>query len=487
MKAEIRLTINGEERIIETETEKLLSDVLNSHGAHIDMPCAGKGTCESCSVYVDGKKRLACQTKIEGNISVELDEPAGFKNIAAGAVIEGTSKNPMYSDYGISIDIGTTTVCASLLGKTGLIGTVTRKNPQTIFGADVISRIEKALSGGLNELSKCIQDSISEMISELCRSNDIASGSIDAAVITGNTAMLYLLAGQNPEVLSRAPFKADRLFGEYVDAKTLNLSVAPDARVYLPSCVSAFVGGDIITAVIASGLYKRDKTALLVDIGTNGEIALWHKGMLTCCSTAAGPAFEGAGITNGVYGISGAIDHVWHNSGQILSSTIGGAAAVGICGSGVVDAVAVMLELGIVDETGAFTDASDRLELQNGISITASDIRKIQLAKGSVRAGMETLLEASGIDKQKVEALYIAGGFGSFINLESASKIGLIPKELLPRARVPGNAAHTGASMLLQDKALANVSEMLAKQARTIPLDANPLFTDNYMTYMMFE
>lgn len=486
MKAVITLVANRAGQIIETETGELLSAVLNRSGVHIDMPCAGKGICQKCTVRINGEECLACRTRIEGDARVELDKPDNIKNIAAGNIM-APPENPMFSRYGISVDIGTTTVCASLMDTEGCTDTVTRKNPQTSFGADIISRIEKAISGGLAELAYCIRGALGEMTAELCAHRGIAPEFIDAAVITGNTAMLYLLTEQDPVSLSCAPFQAGRLFGEYMDAKTLGLPVSPDAQVYLPRCASAFVGSDITTAIIASGMCGQDETALLADIGTNGEIALWHAGNLICCSTAAGPAFEGAGITNGVYGISGAIDRVWHDDGQICCSTIDGVAAVGICGSGIVDALAVMLKLGIIDETGAFADGIDCAGLQNDIRITARDVRKIQLAKGSIRAGIETLLECSGVNKSKVKTLYIAGGFGNFVDIKNAAGTGLIPEELADRAKVIGNAAHTGASMILRDKTLASVSEKLAAQARTIALDANPIFTDNYITYMMFK
>ncbi len=477
----------GAQAVIHVERGTLLSVVLNGHGAHLDMPCGGKGTCKGCSVWVNGEKCLACQTAVQGDIRVELSSPAQLRQIEAGELASMPLENPMFSRYGISIDIGTTTICASLLDGEGEINTVTRKNPQTSFGADVISRIEKALSGELRELSRCIRHALGEMIRELCTGHGVSPDLVDAVVMTGNTAMLYLLAEQSPKTLSHAPFQADRLFGEWLDSKALELPVSPKAKVYLPRCISAFVGGDITTAVMASGICNRNQTALLVDMGTNGEMALWHRGVLTCCSTAAGPAFEGAGITHGVYGIGGAIDRVWVEDGRIRCSTIGGGEAVGICGSGIVDSLAVMLKLGVVDETGAFTGEEDFFELQNGIGITGKDVRTIQLAKGSIRAGMETLLGISGMDAEQVELLSIAGGFGRYLNLEHGASIGLIPEKLLGRSQSIGNAAHTGASLLLQNQGLVQVSEEIAKQAHTVELAANPAFADHYFRHMLFE
>jgi uncharacterized 2Fe-2S/4Fe-4S cluster protein (DUF4445 family) len=394
------------------------------------------------------------------------------------------SENP-----GLSVDIGTTTLYASLRTAQGKSAAITRGNPQTRFGADVISRIGRALSDGGSELAACVRAEIADMVKELCAQSGVTPDSIGAAVITGNTAMLCLFCEHNPEPLSRAPFAADRLFGEYIDNGALGQfpALAPGAKIYLPRCISAFVGGDITTALIACAMCEREETAVLLDMGTNGEIALWHKGQLLCCSTAAGPAFEGFNITHGVYGIPGAIDHVWIDDGKIHCSSIGGGKAAGICGSGIIDAIAVMLARNIIDETGAFTDESGFFKLRDEIGITARDVRQVQLAKAAIRAGLETLLDASGIRAADVTSLYIAGSFGSFINLENTAAIGLIPRGLGGRVKILGNAAHTGASMLLGDKALIAKSERLAARAQTLALDANPVFAESYTRRMIFD
>ena len=487
--ATITLIENGKERNLSACAGDKLPQALAQHEIYIDLPCAGRGTCEGCWVLVNGQRRLACQTVLEGDIRVELIKPDEMSAIATGGHTQPVLGNdPLYTQYGVSVDIGTTTVCAYLLDESGkAVGTATRKNPQTRFGADVISRIEKAMAGQGDELAECIRGALAEMIDQLCVDAGVQPDLIDGLVVTGNTAMLYLLAGQDPTDLSRAPFDAGRLFGEELGAGELGLALAPNARVYLPRCISAFVGGDITTAIIASGICESAQTSLLVDIGTNGEIALWRDGELICCSTAAGPAFEGAGIVHGVYGIPGAIDRVWVQDGKARYSTISAAPAVGICGSGIVDAIATMLKLGVIDETGAFADRDKNFELEGQVGVTPADVRQIQLAKGSVRAGLETLLTTTGVDKSQIGTLYIAGGFGSYLDMQSAADIGLIPRELLGRVKVIGNAAHTGATMLLRDKALLRASEQMAGQARTIALDANPVFSENFMMHMLLE
>jgi len=486
MKRTIKLIADGAEQILEARTGELLPAVLKRYKVPLDLPCGGKGTCKGCPILIDGKMCEACQTKVLADMQVELHADGNVQNIAEGDIAQTPPVNPMFEAYGIAVDIGTTTICAALLDRAGRGDTVTRKNPQAAFGADVISRIEHALEGEAPALAASIRTALSEMISELCAKRGIDSGLVDALVVTGNTAMLYLLTGQNPKALSHAPFLADRLFGEFIGAGEWGLPISQNARVYLPRCISAFVGGDISCAVLASGMCAEGATTLLVDIGTNGEIALWNGTSLICCSTAAGPALEGAGITHGSYGVSGAIDRVWQEAGAVKCATIGGKPAIGICGSGIVDAVAVMLETEIIEETGAFAGDADVLPLKDGVDITAADVRKVQLAKGSVRAGIETLLETEGLAHADIGTLYIAGGFGSFLNLDSAAKIGLIPAGMSERTKVIGNAAHTGAVMLLADENLIASTVQLVEGARTVSLDANPVFTDNYMEYMMF-
>lgn len=490
-------------RSVKAHRGALLAHVLRGGGLPLDLPCGGAGRCGRCRVQVRGAVspptpeeqavlppeelarglRLACQTRVLGEVWAEA--APGGEMVIQGAL--GAEKSPAaaprYAAWGLAADVGTTTLCMGLMGREGLVGEVTRKNPQTAFGADVITRIGHALQGGGADLAAPLQEALGQMAAELAARGGISPGAIDAAVITGNTAMLHLLTQSDPEALSHAPFEAERLFGEPVPS--LIPGLAPGADCYLPRCISAFVGADTTMALLAGGVATGEETALLADIGTNGEIALWHKGALYCCSTAAGPAFEGAGISCGSYGVPGAVDKVWVQGGQLRCSAIGGGPGAGICGSGIVDALAAMLALGIIDETGAFRQGN-RLELAPGVFVTAEDVRHIQLAKGALRAGMETLLEQVGVDKAQVRRFVIAGGFGSYLNLNSAAAIGLIPGELLPVAVCIGNGALAGAAMVLQNRSLAAAAEQLAKEATTIPLDANPVFMEHYMNHMLF-
>ena len=304
-------------------------------------------------------------------------------------------------------------------------------------------------------------------------------------VITGNTVMLHLLTDTCVEPLSHAPFALKRRFGETMQASALGLrAAAPDALVYLPPCIAAFAGADLVTALLASGSCGKQETGMLVDIGTNGEMALMRDGILSVCSAAAGPAFEGAGISSGMQGKCGAIDRVSLRKGELDAHVIGGTTAEGICGSGVVDAIACLLENGGIDETGYME--AESIPIMPSVALTQKDVRMVQLAKGAVNAGIRTLLHRADTGFGEVAELLVAGGFGSYLDVENAGRIGLIPKELVPKVRTIGNAALSGAAMLLLNDDYRIVCEKYAADAKTIELSGDAFFSEEYMTQMMF-
>lgn len=486
----IPITINGQPSY--AENGALLSDLIS-----IAMPCAGKGKCGKCRVLAKGalsslsdeeKKhltdeeiaggvRLACCTRVLGEAEI-ITIQEGSSKIKTDGIMPSFARKPLFKRLGAAIDIGTTTLAAQLYSEDGLLAQTSMPNPQSAFGADVISRIEKALAGQGAALSKCIANALCEMLRSL------TSEDIDTLVITGNTTMLYLLTKQNPEALSHAPFQADRLFGEMITAKEIGLPYE-NMRVYLPRCMSAFVGADITMALLASDICSGSETALLADIGTNGEIALWHGGALTCCSTAAGPAFEGAGLSMGMAGKSGAIDHVKVKNNALCAHIIDSDIPKCICGSGIIDALACLLKTNQMDETGLLDD--DPCTISGAVCVTQQDIRAVQLAKSAVCAGLQTILSMKSIQPPQVKSFVIAGGFGSYLNVESAAKIGLIPPALSPKAHIAGNAALSGAAMLLLNSDFIKKSEALAKSAVTIELSSNAEFMELYVENMMFE
>ena len=384
----------------------------------------------------------------------------------------------MPGDYGAAVDIGTTTVALKLYDlKTGAcVGEAGMLNPQTAVAADVMGRIGAALKGGLEAMRAQVNGAIDQLLEKACSQAGVSPAAVASMAVTGNTTMLYLLTGRSPEALSHAPFEADCLFDE-----TLPMN---GRAVYLPRCMHAFVGADITCAVLAADQCASGDTSLLCDVGTNGELALWKDGLLHVTSTAAGPAFEGAGISCGCGSVRGAIDRVWVEDGALKAHTIGDAPAVGVCGSGLIDAVAAALALGLVDETGAMDD--DELPLAEGVALQPQDIRAVQLAKAAIAAGIETLLEEAGVGEDDVRTLYIAGGFGSHLNVDSAAAIGLFPEALASRVKVLGNAALSGAAALLLDTEKHERTRAIAALARHVNLGGNPKFNEHYMDQMFF-
>lgn len=468
-----------------------LAALLRQAGHALAHPCGGRGVCGKCAVLLEGDvsapndaetrcgARLSCQAVIHGDASVILPDALPMEQIEAGQGTALSPAQPMPGQYGAAIDIGTTTLALRLyeLATGKCLAVTTMLNPQTTVAADVIGRMDAAMKGQLAPLQASITEAIHTLLRTACAQADVPMDAVEALVVTGNTTMLYLLTGRDPFSLSRAPFEADCFFG---DECTLL-----GKRCYLPHCLHAFVGADTACALLACSMLEKQETALLCDIGTNGEIALWHKGQLYIASTAAGPAFEGAGISCGCGSIPGAVDQVTVENGKLRIHTIGDKRAIGLCGSGLVDAVAALLETEVIDETGAMDD--DEYALAPGVTLTQRDVRTLQLAKAAMAAGMDSLLLAASCPESEVAAVYLAGGFGSHLSMTSAAKIGLISPSLAHRVQVLGNAALQGASMLLMDEALRANTASMHHQAQHVRLDGNAYFSQRYVDAMMFD
>ncbi len=471
----------------------------------LGMPCGGQGRCGKCKVTARGALnplterekrylsrnetaqgiRLACMTVIEGDCGVCITGEKDSQIRIRGDMPQ-VRLQPAFTAYGCAVDIGTTTLAACLYDRKGnLLAQASSRNPQAGWGADVISRMDAALRGAGRELAAAVCKAVDELLLQLSETAGIHSREIDGLVITGNTVMLHLLTETSTEPLSHAPFAVQRRFGETMEAGALRFTaVAPGTGVYLPPCISAFVGADLVTALLASGIYDGSGIQMLTDIGTNGEMALLQNGRLYVCSAAAGPAFEGAGISQGMQGKNGAIDRVFLQGNELGIHVIGEGAAEGICGSGIVDALACLLESGQIDETGYMEEES--ISIAPSVAVTQKDVRMVQLAKSAIHAGIRTLLHMADIDCGEVSNLLIAGGFGSYLNVKNAGRIGLIPAGLVPRVRVIGNAALSGAAMLLLNQEYRAACKKYADDAKEIQLSVNPFFSEEYMAQMMF-
>jgi len=416
---------------------------------------------------------------------------------------------------GTAFDIGTTTVAAYLhdLNSGKLLSVASMMNPQRKFGSDVISRIDHAKTSrqAAYELKSLITDCVNELAGQLADDAGINKKDIYAAVFSGNTTMLHLLAGLDASGIAVSPFIPATCRTIRLGAKELGIDINNSGQAILLPCVSAYIGADTVSAVLASGIYEKDGFSLLVDIGTNGEIVLGGKDGLIACSAAAGPAFEGANIRFGMGGIAGAVDSFAMHGFRY--TVIGNMAARGICGSGIVDAAAALLDAGVIDETGTVADdgetaglpqeirerftvtdgmrsfilvPAEETDIGEPITITQKDIREIQNAKAAIAAGIETLMSEAGISYHDIKKVYLAGGFGSSIHVRSAARIGLLPQQLTDRVEAVGNASGSGASECLLSKEMLRIAEEIAGKVRYIELSASAVFSEKYIENMIF-
>lgn len=493
----ITVRVNG--KTITAKANTLLSEIIG-----MEKPCGGHGKCGKCKVRARGALsspceteekllfadelargvRLSCMTYAIGDCEVEsLQTMQNGQILTQGDVSEAEVK-PDFSKYGVCVDIGTTTLAARLYDSKGnLLAEDARLNPQVSWGADVISRVEAALKGEGGALATAIRKELDVIFSRLAELARIDAKDIDGVTVTGNTVMLSLLAKESVEPFSHAPFAVKRLFGETLTAEELDLKrLSKETSVYLAPCISAFVGADTVCAMLSTALCKEN-SAMLVDMGTNGEMALWHNGKLTVCSTAAGPAFEGVGISMGMRGEVGAIDRVTIVNGAPYAHTIGNQPPVGICGSGLIDAVACMLDLEILEKGGYLEE--DPFVIEAPVSLIQEDVWMFQLAKGAVCAGLEALMETQGIDPADIQSLFVAGGFGNYLNPHRAARIGLFPRVLASKTKAVGNAALSGAALLLLNADMRNKAKAIAENATTLELASNSVFVERYLSGML--
>ena len=418
--------------------------------------------------------------------------------------------------FGLAFDIGTTTVVGGLVdlreGKE--LAVAARLNGQAAYGADVISRVEYASNGASQRkrLQQAVVDTLNGIIEELENKTGISSNKIRRVVLVGNTCMQHLALGVSPTYIARSPYTPAFSHRVDVTAAQLRLAIDPEAVVtFLPN-VAGFVGADTVGVVLATGLGKESRRVVMIDIGTNGELVMSYDGHMVSCSTAAGPAFEGAQISSGMRAGEGAIEFVEIDK-DIQSLIIGDTKPRGICGSGLIDLIAELLRVGIIDETGRLLDAGeieglspDLLErIRPGeagnefvvtwagetadgsdIVLTQRDIRELQLAKGAIRAGTMILQKVLGIKDEDIDELLLAGAFGNYIRKESAMGMGLLPRIPLERIRSVGNAARVGARLCLISQASLEEATRLARKIDYVELSGRPDFQEAFMDAMLF-
>lgn len=419
------------------------------------------------------------------------------------------------NSYGIAIDIGTTTIALYLMNLVSgeELDVYSLHNPQKRFGADVISRINYTLKNaeGVEELQEVLVRGLNAGIKQLTRRNNLERDDIIQMVIVGNTIMLHTLLGISAETIAKSPYIPVFTSTLELSPAEIGLEINDEGIVKLLPSVSGYVGADIIGDMLVAD-FESEKWNLLIDIGTNGEIVLGNKEKLFACSAAAGPAFEGARITFGMAGVPGAIsEYRFNGKGEVEHKTIGGKKARGICGSGLVDIIAELLRRGFLESTGAFT-AEDNFSVEEGgyltdyngvkayrvltaketaleedIVLTQKDIREFQLARGAISAGIQILLKEAGIDYGQIDKVYLAGGFGNYINPHNACYIGLIPAELEEKIVRIGNGAGMGAKMYLLDRNLKDYTEKIRDRVKYIELSSRADFQTEFMNSMFFN
>jgi len=406
--------------------------------------------------------------------------------------------------FGLAVDIGTTTIVCYLvdLAEGKVIDFYSFVNPQKKFGADVISRIDFAREKeeGLFILQSEIIKALNTAIQILTDKNSISQDDIYSVVFVGHPTMLHLLLGVDPQTIAISPFVP--VFTESICAKPndLGLEINPAGTIEILNSISAYVGADIVAGILATQMHKSSKISLLLDLGTNGEMVLGKSSFMLACSTAAGPAFEGVNISCGMGAVEGAIDSVKIENGKVHFTTIGAKWPIGICGSGIVDAIAYMLKEGIIDETGRFCDKNDAYKsymrevngqqaffITDSVYITQKDIREIQLAKAAISAGIKTMIEHAKITEDDIENIYLAGGFGNYINPWSAVEIGIIPKKLQNKIIPVGNSAGAGAVLVLLNRKIALEAQEIGRKVKYIELSNSQDFNQFFVDSMMFE
>jgi uncharacterized 2Fe-2S/4Fe-4S cluster protein (DUF4445 family) len=509
-----------------TNPGQTLLDAAQAAGVGLASVCGGVGTCEECRLrLVNGKLtpptlieqavmsaedlsagfRLACQA--EPLSDVKLDIPTESLTTAQRLQVEGQETDfaldPMITTpaaYGFAVDIGTTKLAAYLIhletGRT--VAKAGAMNPQIAYGEDVISRIAYTIreKNGVRTLQTILVETLNNLLSGMCSEAHVSPANVLDAVLVGNTVMHHLFAGLAVEQLGHAPFSPATITPLNIPAKDLGLQLGSGANIYLPPVVAGYVGADHISMLIATGAWKSPHNCIALDIGTNTEIGLVTNGHVTCCSCASGPAFEGAHIHEGMRAAPGAIERIRWLNGKFLWQSIENLPPVGICGSGILDAIAALQDGNLIKPSGVLqAGANSRIVIvpssQTGIRrdliITRRDIHEIQLAKSAIRSGVEVLLENAGLTDDDLDEFIVAGAFGTYLDLRSAVRTGMFPPISIERFHQVGNAAGIGAKQMLLSVDKRQEAERLASKIGYIELTGQPSFTPLFMQHLLLE
>ncbi len=479
-----KITVLPYGQILKASEGENLLHILQKNALAPDAPCGGNGKCGKCTVYIEEKKVLACQTVVHQDMTVRIPEKNELQILTHGASVK---VQPDGRDrYVLAYDIGTTTVVCYLLD--GISGQELARestlNPQTAYGADVISRIEYVMRNKTSELQDCIVHTLSELAAVVSARAGISPSEITLACIVGNTAMHHLFLGIDPAPLTVPPYMPKVSNAMEIPATPL-LSIHPEGRLRILPNIAGFVGADTVACMVSTHFDQLGELTLMIDIGTNGEMVLGDRHRRIACSTAAGPAFEGAKISCGMRGVTGAVDHISVKDGKLCFHTIGDTDPKGICGSGLLDLTAALLNSGFLNDAGLMQAPAYQLGTSS-VTLTQKDISEVQFAKSAIRSGIELLAERMQVSVGDIHKVYLAGAFGNYLNPASACRIGMIPPVLLERIEPIGNAAGEGAKLCAVNRREFAYSQMLAARTEFLELAFCPEFQDCYIDHLMF-
>ncbi|HEX7584081.1 MAG TPA: ASKHA domain-containing protein [Prolixibacteraceae bacterium] len=489
----IRLHPLGKE--IQVNDQTPLIDVLHEFG--IEFPCGGKGTCGKCKVrLLDGEInttenhqqkisqlglasdwRLACFSRCTSDITLEIEQ-LNHLILADESEFDFIPQK----GFGIAVDLGTTTIVAQLvdLSSAKVLAIETMLNPQLRFGTDLISRIQACLDGHAAEMTQIIRASIGTMIELMLKKHQVE---LQKVAIVGNTVMQLIFSDGDVSPLSMYPFHTDNLGLKSFGTEELGWKFQAEQKVQFYPSIGSFVGSDILAGIAATGLHQKEKYTALIDLGTNGEIVIGNKLQIVCASTAAGPAFEGANISMGIRAVTGAISSLNLSDGKMEASVIGNTEPKGICGSALIDAVAILRKLDLIGMFGEINSGESQIHLAGKVNLTQKDINEFQLAKAAIAAGLTILAKKLSINLSDIEEIYIAGGFGSYINIGNVVSTGMIELQE-EKIHKMGNTALIGAKIFLFSD--EEITEEILAKTRHINLEGDPNFQDIYVDKMLF-
>jgi uncharacterized 2Fe-2S/4Fe-4S cluster protein (DUF4445 family) len=482
------------DRTLEVREGTPLLDVLHPFG--VEFPCGGRGRCDSCRVkLLEGsiecdplhseklkslglgpRWRLACLSQVHSDLVLEV---AQFEiPITAD---ETPFEFHAAEGMGVAFDLGTTTLVAQLvdLGSGRILAVETAMNPQGRFGSDLISRIESALAGSREEMMHLIRERVGDMVRSLTAGHEDP----EEVVIVGNTLMHHLFCNKDVRPLSAYPFESPHLAMQEFTPEELGWKPGKGKVFFYPS-IGSFVGSDILAGILATGMHLKKEYSVLVDLGTNGEIVVGNRDRLLCASTAAGPAFEGSRISMGMLAVGGAIASARLEEGKVRYTVIGNTQARGICGSGLIDVVAILLKQGRLGEYGEILSGEAELRLKGPVRITQRDIQEFQLAKSAIATGTGLLLDYLSLAPDAIREVYISGGFGSYLNRENLLATGMFRFDT-ERMHQLGNTALLGAKMFLfSERGLASG---ILERCEHVNLESVPGFQDRFVENLVFS